>query len=201
MNDNDVVHSIKHNSYLGLFMTNYTLAHTETTTRVDASISKGGFNEIIQFEFKQQISDYKIQKVYDSLTDHQKDAVGKHKTGFKQFIRAIALAYPSTAGIGITPVSRSDEAKRYISRLAPFVDMSPSDALNSYFTSGTIHKKKYQSMIANHPDKVVIEDEKLVYVKLNGFVLVAGTEPVVREKEAPALYIYAMFCAPNSLNK
>lgn len=183
------------NSYLGLFMTNYTTSHTESNTLVSTQITKGGFSETIQFEFKRPISAYQIRKVFDGLTKHQQDALARHKTGFKQFIRAIMLAYPVERAPNnekqLNP--RADEAKRYISRISSHVDMSSSDAVRNYLTSGTVSKKKYDNMIGNHPDKVVVEDEKLVYIRMNGFTIVSGTDSILRAKGAKPLYIYAVF--------
>lgn len=174
-------------------MSNYTLNHTSTTTQINTNIVSGGFSELIQYEFKEPLSEYKVQKVYDSLTDTQRDNVSRHKTGFKQFVRAILLAYPAVATDSAqVHKTRSDEAKRYISRVSPHVGLSPTEGLRGYITGGTLSKKKYNHLFASSPGLTTVTDENLVYVKLGEVIMVSGTAPVSREKGLPEMYIYAI---------
>lgn len=174
-------------------MTNYTLSHTEATTLLSAVIKKGSFSEIMQYEFKDVLTANKIEKIFDSLSDAQKENINRHKSGFKQFVRAILVAYPSLTTSSEKSISRSDEAKRYISRVAPHVDMTPTAALRNYVALGTLSAAKYKRMIGDSPNKVVVEKEKLVYIHLGEFVLVSSTDPVVHGKDVGERYIYAMF--------
>lgn len=174
-------------------MSNYTLYHSETSTLLNVVIRTGSFSEIMQYEFKENISEYKIQKVYESLTDAQKDNISRHKSGFKQFVRAILIAYPIVTTNSITYRSRSDEGKRYISRIAPHVNMIPTEALRNYIASGTLSAAKYKRLIDDSPTKVIVESEKLVYIHLGEFILVSSMEMAVREKGAAERYIYVMF--------
>lgn len=174
-------------------MSNYTLKHTENSTLLNAVIKTGNFSEIMQYEFKEIISDYKIEKVFETLNDAQKENIGRNKLGFKQFVRAILIAYPTVTTPSETHRSRGDEGKRYISRVAPHVNMKPTVALRNYVSSGTLSAVKYKRMIDDSPTKIVVEEEKLVYIHLGEFVLVSGTEVAVRGKGASERYIYAMF--------
>ena len=184
-------------SHLGFFMQTYTLQHTETTTLVNAVISKGGFKEIIQFEIKEVISAYKINKVFETLTLQQQESVTRHKQGFKQFIRAIKLAYPTTAdSIKEVRASRNDEAKRLICRLANILETSSSVMLKDIIGVGSMRAVRYERIFANNENTVTSDEEKLVYNISGNIGIVASSQKVTRDDAQGALYIYATFYLP-----
>lgn len=177
-------------------MKDYNVSHNLKTTIVSTTITSNGFKEEIQYEFKYQLSDLQIQQVYDSLTVKQQEAVSGNKTGFKQFVRAILIAYPKTTDPKTANRSRSDEARRYISRVSPYVNMSSSEALTNQISVGTMSPTKHEQLLKNHPKVVHIEDEKLLYVQHEGLVVVGGVNPVERGEDAPDLYLYGIFTSP-----
>lgn len=180
-------------------MCTYTLKHTETSTFINAAINTRGFKESIQYEFKTPLSAYKIAKVYETLSVAQQESVGRHKQGFKQFVRAIILAYPTSApSIKYANAARNDEAKRMVSRVAGILNYPTTKALYDTITVGSINQNKYDRIFSEGSNTVHDETEKLLYNHTGDIVMVASSQKVHRDPELGGLYIYAIFYLPTA---
>ena len=175
-------------------MTNYTLNHVNGNTQLTCKIKINGFTESIQYEFKELLTETEVLKVYNLLTDTQKSNLTRNKRAFKQFIRSILIFYPNLNELKTgARTSRTDEAKRYVSRIAPHVNISSVVALTGYLTSGTIDEAKYNRLFGTSTNTVRVESEKLIYIESDDLITVSSISPTSFGKDDKPLYIYVIF--------
>lgn len=173
----------------------YTLTHSAKKTLIAVTYKKGGFSEILQFEFRGLLTDHEVNKVYNDLSDEQKKTLDTNKNVFKQFIRAINLRYP-TATKTDTPTAKSKllaEQKTFISsRLAKYLNIGSNDAAKATIGFGTISDEKMNKQIKNKDDGILLESEDLTYWNNNGFVFVVKNTPIYTTESGNDVYIYVI---------
>lgn len=178
-------------------MQNYTTKHTATGTVISANIKSGGFSEVISYEFAENISDFKIAKVYDGLTTEQQEGVARTKQMFKQFVRAIKMAYPTSLDDGESVNTlRADEAKRLICKAAKVLGYDTKAVQKNTIAAASIRQGQRDALFINATNTVVDVDEKLVYNESGDYVVVVSLEPVTRAQGLPPIYVYGMFAKP-----
>lgn len=180
-------------------MKTYTVTHTAASTILSSVSINGGFKDITQFEFNALLTETEIDKVYVNLALHQKEAVGKNKQGFKQFVRAIMLAHPAVSKTNKTMTSsRADEGKRLACRTAKILGLPATDVLKNVLTVGTINQSRFDNLFVGNPNSKFNSDEQLVYNNSGDILITATKRPITRGKDGGDLYVYVIFTLPNS---
>lgn len=178
-------------------MYNYITKQSNDSTIVEVNINKAGFNEIIQYEFKTPISDTQIAAVWNGLSKSQSEGISENKQMFKQFIRAIKLAYPTSMKMANQyDASRGDEIKRIVCRTAKLLGYPVKVTLDNIVVSGTLTTRQRTLMFDTGSEVTLDEEEKIMIIQAGVFVIVATVESLIREEGQKPLYLYGMFVRP-----
>ena len=174
-------------------MKTYTITHTATTTTIATEIKSSVYKENISYEFSDLLTNTEISKVFKSLTNEQQESVVRTKRGFKQFVRAIILAYPTASKDGgHATLARSDEAKRLALRLGKHLGLSSKVVLKNILTTGTLNETRMASVFTNNPNTKYYEKEGIVYNDTGDFLVCATERAVARSKDGSKLYVYIL---------